>query len=147
MTAQLNPMTASISFQGNIACGGSASLVLQEDGTCLFHGGFHDSGFVPYGVAFALVVSTKSGKAFSFKKQGNVSGTLDIVADATKSRDFTWDDTTVDPNIASAWSDLAAASSYHWKADVNVDVMNVLASVVGIAKAAGPIVGTVISII
>ena len=147
MTAQLNPMTASISFQGNIACGGSASLVLKEDGTCVFHGGFHDSGFVPYGVAFALVVSTKTGKAFSFKKQGSVNGTIDILADATKSRDFTWDDTTVDPNIAKAWPELAAGSDYHWKADVNVDVMNVLQSVVGIVKAAGPIVGTVIAII
>jgi hypothetical protein len=147
MPTQLGPMNASISFQGNIACGGSATLVLNQDGTCTFNGSFHDSGFVPYGVAFALVVNTNSGKAFSFQKSGKVFGTIDIVEDPTKSRDFTWSDKASNSAIAAAWTDLVAGSAYHWKADVNTSVVDLLNDVVGIVKQVAPAVETVISII
>ncbi len=140
MPNQLGPMNASISFQGNIACGGSASLVLNEDGTCTFNGAFHDSGFVPYGVAFALVVNTKSGKAFSFQKTGKVFGTLDIVANPTNSRNFTWTDNVKNDDVAAAWSELVAGSDFHWKADVNTSVIDVLNDVVSIVTQTVPIV-------
>jgi hypothetical protein len=147
MGNQLGPMNASISFQGNIACGGSASLVLNQDGTCSFHGSFHDSGFVPYGVAFALVVNSNAGDAFSFTKSGKVFGTLDIVADPTQSRDFTWTDSVKNPAIAAAWAALVSGSTFHWKADVNTSALDVLSDVVKIVKQAVPIVETVITVI
>jgi hypothetical protein len=142
MPNQLGPMTASISFQGNIACGGSAALVLNEDGTCTFNG-----SFIPYGVAFALVVNTTSGKAFSFVKSGQVFGTVSILADSTKSRNFTWNDMAKNADVAAAWGELVAGSDYHWKADVNTNVIEVLSDVVGIVKQIGPILGSVIAVI
>ncbi len=102
---------------------------------------------MPYGVAFALVVNTTSGKAFSFTKTGHVCGTLEIVADSTKTRDFTWDDTVTNADIAAAWSELVAGSDYHWKADVNTDVIKVLSDVVAIVKQVAPIVTAVIAVI
>jgi uncharacterized protein YfiM (DUF2279 family) len=45
-----------------------------------------------------------------------VAARRDILADATKSRDFTWTDTTKNQAIADAWNDLFAGSNYHWKA-------------------------------
>ena len=145
--AQTNPMNASISFQGNVACGGSASLILKDDGTCIFHGSFHDSGLVPYGVAFAMVVHTDTGKAFSFVKTGNVNGTAEVLADPTRSRDFTWDDTTQSPAVKAAWPDITKGFDFHWKADVNVDAVGLLKDVVGIVQKIVPIAGQVISII
>ena len=145
--AQTNPMTASISFQGNIACGGSASLVLQDDGTCLFHGGFHDSGFVGYGVAFAMVVHTDSGRAFSFTKTGLVSGTADILVDPTKSRDLTWDDRTTNAAVKAAWPEIVSGFDFHWKADVNVNVGNLLEDVIVVVKKTIPILGSVVPVI
>jgi O-succinylbenzoate synthase len=116
---------------------------LNQDGTCTFNGSFHDSGFVPYGVAFALVVNTSTGKAFSFTKSGRVSGTIDILADPTKSRDFSWSDNVQNPAVTAAWDDLVAKSDFHWKADVNGDVVHILKDVVNIVKQAVPIVQTV----
>jgi hypothetical protein len=140
-------MTASISFQGNVACGGASSLVLKDDGTCVFHGHFHDAGFVPYGVAFAMVVHTDSGKAFSFTKTGHVSGTLEILEDATKSRNFDWDDFVQNDAIKAAWPDILQGFDFHWKAEVNVDVTKLLADVVGIVKQLAPIVTSVVAIV
>jgi hypothetical protein len=145
--AQTNPMTASIAFQGNIACGGSAALVMKDDGISMFHGNFHDSGFIPYGVAFALVVHTDSGKAFSFVKQGQVNGTVDILANPTLSRDFTWDDTVKNPAIMDAWPDIVKGFDYHWKADVNADAVTLLRDVVAVVARITPIVGQVVSVI
>ena len=145
--AQTNPMTASISFQGSVACGGSASLILKSDGTCVFHGNFHDSGLVPYGVAFAMVVHTDSGKAFSFSKTGSVNGTAEVLADPTKSRDFTWDETTQSAAVQAAWPDIVKGFDYHWKADVNIDALNLLKDVVGIVQKIVPIVGGVVAIV
>jgi hypothetical protein len=145
--AQTNPMTASISFQGNIACGGSASLILRDDGTCIFHGNFHDSGLVPYSVTFAMVVHTDSGKAFSFTKSGGVSGTIDVTEDSSKSRDFTWDDTTKNPAVAAAWPDLVKGFDYHWKADVGIDPGTLLKDVIAVVQKVAPIVGQVIAVI
>ena len=140
-------MNASISFQGNVACGGSATLVLKDDGTCLFNGNFHDSGFVPYGVAFAMVVQTDSGKAFSFTKTGKVNGTTGILANPSSSRDFGWNDSVVNPAIQAAWPDIVKGFDFHWKADVNVNVVQVLQDVVNIVKDIVPIVGEVTSVI
>jgi hypothetical protein len=147
MPTQLGPMNASISFQGNIACGGSASLILNQDGTCTFNGGFHDSGFVPYGVVFALVVNATSGKAFSFTKSATVYGTVDILADATKSRDFAWSDSTKNADVAAAWADLVAGSNFHWKAEVNVSLADVLDDVVSMVKTVAPLVKAVIAVV
>ncbi len=145
--AQTNPMNASISFQGNVACGGSATLVLKDDGTCIFNGKFHDSGFLPYGVAFAMVVHTDSGKAFSFTKSGKVNGTTGILADPSASRDFGWTDQVVNADVKAAWPDIAKGFDFHWKADVNVAVVQVLQDVVNVVKGIVPIAGEVISII
>lgn len=145
--AQTNPMTASISFHGNVACGGATSLVLKDDGTCLFHGHFHDAGFVPYGVAFAMVVHTDSGKAFSFTKSGRVSGTLEIIEDATKSRNFDWEETIHNDAVKAAWPDIVHGFDFHWKAEVNVDVMKLLGDVVGVVKQVAPLVATVVAVV
>jgi hypothetical protein len=145
--AQTNPMTASIAFQGNVACGGSSSLILRDDGTCMFQGQFHDSGLVGYGVAFAMVVHTDSGKAFSFTKTGEVNGTLSILADSTKSRDFGWDDTVQNDAIRAAWPDIVKGFDYHWKSDVNVDALSLLKDVISIVRQIGPILGDVVTVI
>jgi hypothetical protein len=139
--AQVN-MNASIAFQGNIACGGSVSLVLGSDGTYTFHGGFHDSGFVPYNLVFAMVVTTKSGKAFTFSKTGHVDGTANLIG-GSASRDFSWTDTGTKSDVAAAWPDFVAGYEYHWKADVNADV----ASLVQAAIALVPIIKSVVAVV
>jgi hypothetical protein len=134
MTTQLGPLNVSISFPGNIACGGSASLILNQDGSCSFRGSFHDSGLVAYNVAFAVVITTKTNKAFTFAKTGTVYGTTDILADGSKSRDFTWNDTPTNSAIAAAWADLVAGSDFNWKADVHISVGALLEALVGLGK-------------
>jgi hypothetical protein len=145
--AQTNPMNASISFPGNIACGGSASLILKDDGTCTFNGKFHDSGLIPYDVAFALVVHTDSGKAFSFTKSGSVFGTVDLARDSTKSRDFSWNDATKNTSVAAAWPEIVKGFDFHWKADVGVNVANLLQDVEAVVAKIGTIAGQVIAVI
>lgn len=122
-------------------------MILKDDGTCLFHGHFHDSGLVSYGVSFAMVVRADSGRAFAFTKTGNVDGTVAILATPTKTRNFDWDDTTQNDAIKAAWADIAQGFDFHWKADVNVDALALLKDVVSIVQVAAPIVGDVVKVI
>ena len=147
MPSQLGPLNASISFQGNIACGGSASLVLNVDGTCTFNGSFHDSGLVSYDVSLAMVVTSTSGKAFTFAKTGHVSGTAALAGGGSNSRNFTWADSAKNADVAAAWAELVAGSNSHWKADVNASVVDVLNDVVTLVKAIQPVITVVTAVI
>lgn len=144
---QTNPMTASISFHGSVACGGAAALVLEDNGLYTFNGHFHDAGFVPYDVVFALVVRTTRGSAFSFTKSGKVSGTVDLLVNPSASRDFSWNDSLNSIAIERAWPEIAAGFDYHWKADVNVELNVLISDVVALVKASGPLIGEILSIV
>lgn len=134
--------TNHIGFNNGVPVGGFASLTLHSDGTCQFSGHFHVSGAPSYNVEFVWVIVDSGGNAYTFTASGKLHGTFE-----SGSRDFNWNKTQVSPAVKQNWPKLAAGYHWQWSAHVNWDVQAAVNSVVSGIKAAGQVVGAVVSVI
>lgn len=74
-------------LQSNLPLGGSAHLVITENGTFTFSSHAHDSGFDNIDYSLGAVLMTPSGIAFTFEQQGSVEGTSAGLPFGTPRRD------------------------------------------------------------
>jgi hypothetical protein len=118
--------TGPIVFKSGVPVGGNAHLTLFNDGNYEFSGHFHDSGATEYNVGIVIAVKDGANNAIAFEHQGHVSGTFE-----SGPRDNDWNDTGQRPEIARDWWDIASANASHWEAEANIDLGNLLNTVVG----------------
>jgi hypothetical protein len=141
--SQLGPFnTGSIVFGGGVPVGGWGQLSLRSDGTYSFSGHYHDSGATSYNVQLVWVIVDGRGRAYTFVKNGHVAGTFE-----SGSRDFDWNDSGTNADLAANFGDLTAHYHWQWKATANWDVAAALNSVIEAVKAAGFIVSTIIAVV
>lgn len=143
LPATIGPFnTGSITFNNGVPVGGFASLTLHSDGTCQFNGHFHVSGAPSYNVELVWVIADSGGNAYTFTASGKVHGTFE-----SGSRDFNWNQSQVNGAVAANWPKLVQGWRYQWNAHVNWDVTAAVNSAVDALRAAGQIIGAVISVV
>lgn len=74
-------------LQGDLALGGSAHLVITDNGTFTFNSHAHDSGFDSIDYTLGAVLMTPAGVAFTFEQHGSVEGTVAGLPFGTPRRD------------------------------------------------------------
>jgi hypothetical protein len=124
-----------IVFNNGVPVGGSAQVTIRSDGSYTFSGQFHDSGATEYNVAVVFVIKDSQNVAYTFSHSGHVSGTFE-----SGSRDDQWTVDSHNDQIQSHWPEIAAGTTWKAQADANLDLVNILNSLM-------TVVGTVISII
>ncbi|MGH3718153.1 MAG: hypothetical protein ACRDRI_04785 [Pseudonocardiaceae bacterium] len=137
--AQLGPWsTGSITFKNGVPVGGWAELTLFSNGNYRFRGHFHVSGAPSYNVELAWGVRDARGRLYTFSRSGHLAGTFE-----PGSRDYDWDVSGHNNQLAAGWSDLNAHWNYKWNAAVNWDAK----ALVNQVTSAISTVGTVVSVI
>lgn len=140
---QLGPFnTGSIVFNGGVPVGGWAQLIVRSDGSYTFTGHYHDSGATSYNVQFAWAIADGNGRAYTFRANGHCAGTFE-----SGSRDFDWNNSGTNPELAAHFGDLNAQYHWHWNASANWDIGALVDSVIAAVKAAGVVVSTIVAIV
>jgi hypothetical protein len=126
--------TTAIGFD-DAPVGGWSSLSIWPNGAFNFSGHMHDSGAPSYDYGVVWVFSSLSGTAFVFANKGRLHGTFEA-----GSRDDDWNQSGTNSVIADAWDDISAG--YHWQcsAEVNMDLGQLIDSMV---KATGDVMKVV----
>ena len=111
-----------ITFRGGVPVGGWTRLTLWPDGSYVFEGDFHDSGFPSYNDEVVFVVKDNlTNTAFTFGHSGHMNGTLE-----SGSRDDSWNVQSRSADLQRLWNNFAAGFSWNRQADVNADFNSVL---------------------
>jgi hypothetical protein len=100
--------TGSITFDDGVPVGGWANFGIFPDGSWNFSGHFHDSGFVGFNATIVVGI-TLADTMFYFPKQAAVGGTI-----SSTPRDFDWNDSSPQPNLALANAMRAQTTDYQW---------------------------------
>jgi hypothetical protein len=117
LPAQLDFDWNPIAFDNGVPVGGRMHLTLRRDGSYVFTGHFHDSGFTSYNFVLAYVVKDPQNRAYTFTHKGHVRGTLE-----GGSRDHDWKVEGKNPAIAHNWASLAESRSYgEARTDLDID--------------------------
>lgn len=129
----------SISFSGGDPVGGKqVTLTIRNNGAYNFQGGFHSAAAIVNPASentnFLLVIRAFSGKPFTFSQSGSVS---------MFDRDFDWNISDNNPEIASNWSDIERDGSFNWNASTNLDLAKLWSDI----KAAAGYVGQAVAIV
>jgi hypothetical protein len=92
-----------ITTPAGTALGGWVEITLRADGSYVFRGHMHGSGFDPYEFRVVAIVRSGSGAGMvAAQKSGEVGGTV-----GGGSRDVDWVEEGVNPNIAADWANVS----------------------------------------
>lgn len=94
----------------DLALGGNVKIVMQRDGTFTMSTHAHDSGFDNIAYAYAIVLATARGDAFTFAHAGHVEGTSAGLPFGTPQRNSDFFVTGHDPRITEKWDDIVASA-------------------------------------
>ncbi len=101
---QSKTFTATIDTPAGTALGGSLALTLRSDGTFVFSGHMHDSGFDPYDFRLRALVTTPD-YAVAAQITGHTDGTGSNLLGSVN-RNFDWNQTGTNPAIQMYWGDV-----------------------------------------
>ena len=90
------------------AFGGWVEVTVNKDGNVRFTGKVHDSGFESYDFHIRVVVHGDSPVVLAFQKSGSVEGWLHSGIFDDPRRDFPWDETVLNPLVASTYDALVS---------------------------------------
>jgi hypothetical protein len=127
-------------FQGNIA--GSISLTMSPDGSFSFSGQDNNSNWAPYDMTVALVVKGSQGTAFAFTTSGNIDAGL-----PGDNNNWNWSISGNNPTIQAKWSELMAGYTWFYNISATLSIGDLFNGVIAAAKAAGPIVQSVVAVV
>jgi hypothetical protein len=114
--------TGYITFSGGTPVGGSASVTLWPDGTYVFQGTFHDSGFPSYNDQLVFVVKDNvTNTAYTCSHSGHVAGTVE-----SGSRDDNWNVSSRSADLQNAYHNFADGWLSNWSAGVNADFNSIV---------------------
>ena len=115
-----------IVFGNGVPVGGWSHLTLHSDGTYNFTGHFHDSGGTEYNVTLAWAVKDSNNMVYTFQHQGHVSGTFE-----SGSRDDNWSNDGQNDAISNNWAAIVAGNTATAEAGANIDLTNLVNSIIG----------------
>jgi hypothetical protein len=121
-------LDSTVTFSDGTPVGGPVHVTLFKDGTSVFSGNMHDSGFPDYNYIVVCRVIDSKNNAYQFVQSGSVSGTVS----PGESRDSGWSNNgNPIPELAANWDDLipCGGAQLTWYADVNTDLLTFLASI------------------
>lgn len=107
----------SITFTGTVPVDGSALVKMWPDGRYQFTGTMHASADPDYDPTLMFAVKSSQGRVFTFVHSGRLASTPE-----TGSRDDTWNDTGVNPQIKTYWAELRDGYSWEAHASTSRDV-------------------------
>jgi hypothetical protein len=139
---QLDWDSGAISFDNGVPVGGSSHLTLRKDGTYTFSGHFHDSGATEYNMTLAWGVADSQHRVYTFSHSGHVAGTFE-----PGSRDDTWSVDGQNDAIAQNWANIVAGNYATWEAGANLDLTNLVNSIISTIGTVLGVVGIVIAIV
>jgi hypothetical protein len=132
----------SITFPDLFPVGGSMHLTLYPNGTYVFSGHFHDSGFPSYNTALAYVIKDSQGRAYTFTHQGHTGGTFG------GDRNDDWSESNQNADIAANWDSIVNGLGYG-TAQVNLDLgdlINAIKGAVGVVQQVITVVGPLLAL-
>jgi len=100
MTFESGPVTSSLPLGGNI------HLVVRRNGDFVFSGHAHGSGFDNIDYAFAVLLATAGGTAYTFAHAGHVEGTIAGLPFGKPNRESDFTITGNVPAIAADWKNI-----------------------------------------
>jgi len=139
---QLDWDSGPIVFDNGVPVGGYSHLTLRKDGTYSFSGHFHDSGGTEYNMGLVWGVKDTQNRAYTFKHSGHVSGTFE-----PGSRDDDWSIDGQNDEIAKHWASIVAGNYAIWQASANLDLTNLVNSIIGALGTVLGVVGIVIAVV
>jgi hypothetical protein len=111
------------------ALGGWVEVTVRSNGTYVFRGHMHGSGFDPYEFRVVAFIRSGSGRGMvAAQKSGSVGGTI-----GGGSRDFDWVEEGVSPRIATDWADVSRGSMAVNKEYDDTGVLGVLSDIAAAA--------------
>jgi hypothetical protein len=150
---QIKPQTAgqldweqSIRFKNDVPVGGSTHLTLKKDGSYIFSGKVHDSGFPSYDTIVVFVVTDSQNRAYTFTHKGYVKGTDKVgLFPPPGARDYTWTIKGKNPAIAQNWAGISPQATFSTRTDL--DLGGIIADIQNAIKAAVQVITQVITIV
>lgn len=115
-----------INFDNGVPVGGSSHLTIHKDGTYKFTGHFHDSGATEYNMTLAWAIKDSNNNAYTFQHSGHVSGTFE-----SGSRDDDWNIEGQNDSLSSNWANIVASNSGSALSAANIDLTNLVNSLIG----------------
>jgi hypothetical protein len=109
--------TGTITFDNGVPVGGWSQLTLWPDGSYVFEGHFHDSGFPSYNDALVWVVKDNlTNTAYTFVHSGHMAGTVE-----SGSRDDNWNVQSRSEVLQAAWNNFGGGWTWKWEANASGD--------------------------
>ncbi|MFE2728946.1 hypothetical protein ACFXHB_41925, partial [Kitasatospora sp. NPDC059327] len=96
----------------DLAVGGSAHVVMKQDGSFTFSSHAHDSGFDNIDYTISAAVMTPDGIVFTFQHSGHTEGTVAGLPFGTPDRNDDFAIGGLNPQVTAEWSGLANGSSF-----------------------------------
>jgi hypothetical protein len=135
-----------LTFSDSTPVGGWTNLQLNKDGSYVFSGHLHDSGFVGFNVGIAWAVRDNTGKVYTFGANGSVQGTFDDPFGPNRDWDFSLSGTNA--ALAAAWPNLPApGQSWQWDVTASLDLAALVTEVVNDVETIFKVVVAVIAIV
>ena len=135
ITLQSGPIV----FDNGVPVGGWSNLTIQPDGSYVFEGHLHDSGFPSYNGAVVWAVKDNlTNTAYTFGSSGHMAGTIE-----SGSRDWNWNVQETSAALQNGFDNFGDGWQWHMEAQVNADWN----SVVSAALSAVGLVGTVVGVV
>jgi hypothetical protein len=139
---QLDWDSGPIAFDNGVPVGGWSHLTIRKDGTYTFSGHFHDSGATEYNMGLVWGVKDNQNRAYTFKHQGAVHGTFEA-----GSRDDDWSIDGQNDAIRDNWASIVAGNYATWQAGANLDLTNLVNSIIGELGTVLGVVGIIIAVV
>jgi hypothetical protein len=108
--------TGELRFVGDTPVGGSAKLIINDDGSYVFAGSLRDSGTPDFkSSVVCLVVAKATGKGYLFPSHnGKMSGTF-----SAGSRNDDWNESGKSPALAADWLEICAGQEFNFELRVD----------------------------
>jgi hypothetical protein len=135
-----------LTFSDSTPVGGWTNLQLNKDGSYVFSGHLHDSGFVGFKVGIAWAVRDNTGKVYTFGASGSVQGTFDAPFGPNRDWDFNLNGTNA--ALVAAWPNLPPPGQA-WQCEVtaSLDLAALITEVVNDVQTIFKVVTAVIAIV
>lgn len=129
-------------FSDGVAAGGWVQITLFSNGVVQWKSHFHDSGLVDYDYVVGCVITDADGRAYTLGKgKAHISGTL-----SGGNRDDDWQKSVVSADVASNWRALVASMMDRGRADVSLDIGELINDIIKAIEMSVGVVTFVVSL-
>jgi hypothetical protein len=120
---------------------GYSHLTIREDGSYSFTGHFHNDSLISFNEVLTFMPKDDQNRVYGFTTQGHTQGF------GEGSRDYDWNNTGTNKDIAANWASIWASTAFSGKAYSGFDFGGLLDDILKALKAALGVVGEVITVV